>query len=100
MSLPTFRAQLSVDLVEVTPAAVAAYLERAGWTLTATEPKWLVWARIGSQVVDVPRVALGDWRRRLVEAVADIARAEGRTEIDVARDLGMLSAPAPAPEGS
>lgn len=99
MSRPTFCALISVDLYPVPLTDVFAYLERTGWQREDISTRMVAWRRDDSYV-DTPAVVLADYHRRLVEVVQGIAFAESRPEVDVARDLGMLSAPAPAPEGS
>lgn len=99
MSAPTFRAPLSVDMSEVHPEVVAAYLERHGWVRSTIAATWAVlrYSRDGVEVCVPNGPPLVDWRRRLVEAVQDIASVENRAELDVARDLGMLVPPCPPP---
>ncbi|WP_157267992.1 hypothetical protein [Azohydromonas aeria] len=84
---------MNFDLTQIRPDAFRAYLSANGWTDTGSDPcagnvrLMQVWTR-GEYEAAVPlRADYRDFRRRLLEAVTTVGKAEKREASEVAADL-------------
>lgn len=83
----------------ITPATLAAYAERTGWIHAATTDAYRVYHR-----TDLPRAELQvplhdgwpDYGRAVLREIAELAVAEGRSQLAVWADLVGLRDPVPA----
>lgn len=103
--LLSLRAELRDEAAaaEVTPTALAAYAERAGWHHDRDTKVWRIWTH-GEAVLTAPRAMSPDggepwvdFGRRMVDAIHRLAEHEGRSPLAVWAELVGLPNETPPP---